>query len=224
MSDSDLRSAEVEVERTPTTSNSLPRVDSSAFTDFVDRTRARVETWAERAQEVDAEEVASSAKNAAMLLVDNALAGEWLDRGELYGALQIVLALMLLRSPGLLDGLFGFVVGPATLIAGALVSGKAVVDLGIKQLSIWPAPVPGAELRTDGLYGKVRHPLYAGLLLAALGFAAGTGSPERLALTALFAYFLTKKMDVEERYLKDAYPEYDDYVVQVPSRIIPGVW
>ena len=91
-------------------------------------------------------------------------------------------------------------------------------------MSIWPAPVPGAELKTDGLYQTIRHPIYAGLLMASVGFAAATVSPERLALTAVFAYFLNKKMDVEERYLSDAYPEYEQYCLDVPSRVIPRIW
>jgi protein-S-isoprenylcysteine O-methyltransferase Ste14 len=201
-----------------------PSFDTTVFSDFVENAQARIDEMQGQIADVDTEALAADVKTASVGLVDNLIAGDWLNRGELYGAVQLLFVVLLLRSPGLLDSLVGFFVGPVTLAAGALISAKAAYDLGRKQLSLWPAPVPGSELRTGGLYDTVRHPVYAGLVLASLGYAAATGSPERLALTIALAAFLTKKIAVEEEYLVDAYPEYESYRDSVPYRLIPRIW
>lgn len=201
-----------------------PSFAATTFTDFVENAQEKLTEYGERIQELDTTQLLNDIKTYCIGLVDNALAGDWLNRGELYGAVQLVLVVLLLRKPGLLDGLVGFIVGPATLVAGAVISGKAAWDLGRKQISIWPSPVPDAELRTAGLYQYIRHPVYAGLLLASLGFAVSTGSPERLAITAAMGAFLVKKIEVEEKYLGETYPEWAQYCEQVQKKLIPKVW
>lgn len=208
-----------------------PTFDKTAFSDFVDMAQVRSKELQVKAMEVrdkvseiDPLAVGEDAKTAGLGLIDNVIAGDWLNRGELYGAVQLLFVVLLLRSPGFLDTFIAFLVGPVTLLAGAFVSGKAVYDLGRKQLSIWPAPVPGAELKTGGIYQYVRHPVYAGLVLASLGYAAATGSAERLALAIALGAFLTKKIDVEEDFLMDAYPDYESYQKEVPFKIVPRVW
>lgn len=201
-----------------------PSFDTGVFSEFMEKTQAKVDELSERVQNIDGEEVVETAKVASMGLVDNALAGDWLNRGELYGAVQIAFVIALLRNPGLLDGAVGFVVGPLTLVTGAAVSAKALWDLGRKQLSIWPAPVPNGELKTEGIYEYVRHPVYSGLILASVGFAVATASPERFAITIALAAFLAKKIEVEEGYLSAAYPDYANYCDEVPSKLIPGIY
>lgn len=208
-----------------------PTFDKTAFSDFVDMAQVKSKELQvkatevkDRLSEIDPAEVGEGLKSSAVGTLDNFFAGTWLDRGELYGAVQLLFVVLLLRSPGFLDAFIGFLVGPVTLLAGAVVSGKAVYDLGRKQLSIWPAPVPGAELKVDGIYQVVRHPVYAGLVLASLGYAAATGSAERLALAIALTAFLTKKIDVEEDFLKDAYPGYKAYQKEVPYKLVPRVW
>eukprot|EP00173_Palmaria_palmata_P001687 Plantae.Rhodophyta-Palmaria_palmata.ctg19681.p1 GENE.Plantae.Rhodophyta-Palmaria_palmata.ctg19681~~Plantae.Rhodophyta-Palmaria_palmata.ctg19681.p1 ORF type:complete len:161 (+),score=24.94 Plantae.Rhodophyta-Palmaria_palmata.ctg19681:83-565(+) len=159
-----------------------------------------------------------------VMTIPNVVAGDWLNRGELYGVIQLLFVAVLLRSPGFVDVVIAFLVGPVTLAAGAALSGKALWDLGREQVSIWPAPVPGAELKVDGVYQYVRHPIYAGQVLASLGFAAATGSAERLALTIALAAFLLKKIDVEEQFLVEVYPDYEAYQEDVPYKILPRVW
>lgn len=203
---------------------SAPSLDNAAFSDFMSNAQAKYEELSAKVQDLDPEEILEDVKTNGVGLVDNLLAGDWLNRGELYGAVQLVFVLLLLRSPGILDGLIGFVVGPATLLAGGALSGKAMWDLGRKQLSIWPAPVPEGELKTEGIYNQIRHPIYAGLILASLGFAVSTGSPERFALVAGMTAFLMKKIEVEENFLKDTYDGWTDYEEEVPYKLVPKVW
>ena len=201
-----------------------PSFDTTVFSDFVANVQEKTEQLTENIEQIDSTQVLESTKENALGLVDNALAGDWLNRGELYGAVQLALVVLLLRSPGVLDALVGFAVGPLTLLAGAAISAKSMWDLGRKQISIWPAPVPDAELRTGGMYSVIRHPVYAGLLLASVGFAVSTASPARLAVTAAMAAFLVKKIDVEEQFLRDTYPEWSDYEKEVPAKLIPKIW
>lgn len=213
-----------EIGSSSTSGFEAPSFDTTVFSDFVDTAQAKIDDLQSQISEIDTQAVVEDVKSASIGLVDNVIAGDWLNRGELYGAVQLLFVILLLRSPGFLDSLIGFAIGPLTLVAGAVISGKALFDLGRKQLSIWPAPVPGAELRTDGLYKYVRHPVYAGLLLASLGYSAATGSPERFALTIALGLFLSKKISIEEQYLMESYPEYANYQKDVPHKLVPRIW
>jgi len=60
------------------------------------------------------------------------------------------------------------VVGLVILVVGLIVFGLGIVTLG-SSLSPLPAPMPSAELVERGIYRFIRHPIYTGLILAALG-------------------------------------------------------
>lgn len=205
----------------PEVARDAPSMDTTVFSDFVDNAQAKIDDLQQQIQDIDVDDVIEQSTEAGKGLIDNLLAGDWLNRGELYGGAQLLLVIFLLRGPAFLDGLIGLVAGPLLVLLGGVVSGKGLNDLGSKQLSIWPAPVPGAELKTEGVYEVVRHPIYSGLLLASIGFAVSTGSPSRLALTAALGFLLTKKIQVEEEFLLDAYPGYEDYMLDVPFKILP---
>lgn len=204
-------------------STKTPTVDTTMFSDFVESTQIKIAEFQQQISEIDSEQVANNAASAGKNLFDNALAGDWLNRGELYGALQILLVLLLLQRPAL-DGFVALVTGPVLLFLGAGISIKSVSDLGFRQISVWPAPVPGGEFRCDGIYNTMRHPMYAGLLLASAGFSISTGSPARLAVTAAMAFLLSKKIEKEEEFLSEAYPEYEEYKSKVPYKIIPKIY
>jgi protein-S-isoprenylcysteine O-methyltransferase Ste14 len=62
------------------------------------------------------------------------------------------------------------------------------------------------ELVTSGPYGIVRHPIYAGILLAGLGTAVAL-SWWWLAAVALAAVYFVYSATVEERYLGEQFPD-----------------
>mmetsp|Transcript_25532 Transcript_25532/g.100838 ORF Transcript_25532/g.100838 Transcript_25532/m.100838 type:complete len:136 (-) Transcript_25532:271-678(-) len=100
-----------------------------------------------------------------------------------------------------------------------------VLDLGIRQLSIWPKPTPESELKTDGIYAQVRHPIYSGVLVSTLGYAVATGSPARIALAGALAYFFTRKIQVEEDFLEEKFgDDYADYRQNVPFKLFPKLF
>jgi protein-S-isoprenylcysteine O-methyltransferase Ste14 len=74
----------------------------------------------------------------------------------------------------------------------------------------------GHELITSGPYALVRHPIYAGLLLAFLGSALALGDWRGVLAFALAAGALWRKLRLEERWMRqefgDAYQAYSQRV------------
>jgi len=71
----------------------------------------------------------------------------------------------------------------------------------------------------------VRHPLYSGLLLAAVGLAGVTHNEERLALVPVLFVVLQLKVAFEEKCLVEKYgAEYTEYQDKVDKRLIPFIW
>jgi len=69
----------------------------------------------------------------------------------------------------------------------------------------------------------VRHPIYFGLLLAALGISLFTLSPLRLLLTLLLGVFFDCKATREEKWLLERYPGYPAYQAKV-RKLVPYLY
>ena len=104
--------------------------------------------------------------------------------------------------------------------AGMLLAGGA--GLG-RQLTPFPRPLPGGELRQDGIYRFARHPIYGGVVLLLLGWALLT-SPLALAPWLLGAAFFDLKRRREELWLQAHYPEYEEYRQRVRWAFLPFLW
>jgi len=77
------------------------------------------------------------------------------------------------------------------------------------------------ELTVTGPYAHTRNPLYLGSMLIAAGFAVALLSwPVALVLALGFAVIYVPVIASEERFLRMAFPGFDDYCHQVP-RLIP---
>lgn len=74
-----------------------------------------------------------------------------------------------------------------------------------------PRPLEEARLVEHGLYRSLRHPIYVGLLLAALGWSLLFESPISLAASGALAVVLDLKARREEAWLLERYPGYADY-------------
>src|ERR1700684_4053404 len=76
-------------------------------------------------------------------------------------------------------------------------------------------------LATSGPYAYTRNPLYLGSLLIGIGFAVAARSwwVGFLLLVMFFAIYLPVIRD-EEKFLRQKFPEFDEYARQVP-RILP---
>jgi protein-S-isoprenylcysteine O-methyltransferase Ste14 len=106
--------------------------------------------------------------------------------------------------------------GALTLIA------KGLLDLG-NNLTPLPHPKEDGKLIQTGIYSIVRHPLYSGLILAAISWAIFQLSLSHLTATVLMFAFLDAKANREETWLTEKYPEYSEYQNRV-KKLIPWVY
>jgi protein-S-isoprenylcysteine O-methyltransferase Ste14 len=82
----------------------------------------------------------------------------------------------------------------------------------------------GHKVVSDGPYGAVRHPLYAGALLFLPMVALMLGSWAGVAVTPLVASIIIVRAALEDRELHHSLDGYADYARQVRYRLIPLVW
>ena len=66
----------------------------------------------------------------------------------------------------------------------------------------------------------MRHPIYGGVILLALGWSLAS-SPVGLIPTALLVALLELKSRREEAWLVERYPEYETYRARTPHRFLP---
>jgi hypothetical protein len=92
-----------------------------------------------------------------------------------------------------------------SLTSGVVFILAALFALG-RNLSPLPEPRRVHSLVIHGIYGAVRHPMYGGVLLGALGLAVLSRNETRLALFVLLWWILEQKVAVEEKALSERYP------------------
>ena len=107
------------------------------------------------------------------------------------------------------------------LAIGGVAVVAALFALG-KSLRVNPVPVASGELKTTGLYGLVRHPVYSGVLIGAAGYAVLSRSWFVVAAVLALFLLLSIKARFEERLLAKQYPDYPRYASRV-GRFVPGV-
>ena len=118
-----------------------------------------------------------------------------------------------------------------SLLAGVIGIVLCVLGIGIAILGraslghSWAVPSPltgGPELVTAGPYAYVRHPIYAGMLLAMLGSSIGQSLLWLLPLIVYGPHFIQSARR-EERLLLEQYPErYRAYMKQT-KMLLPFV-
>ena len=114
------------------------------------------------------------------------------------------------------------VVGFGAIAVGGFVATRGVWDLRA-SLSVFPRPVAGAPLIESGAYRFVRHPIYSGLILAAIGWGLETGSLVAIATSGLLFLLFAGKSRREELWLSAEHPEYDAYQRRT-KRLIPWIY
>jgi len=108
------------------------------------------------------------------------------------------------------------VLGLGLLLAGGIGLGSA--------LTPFPAPRNEGDLRTDGVYRLVRHPMYGGGVLIALGWSIIFATPLGLAMAGLLALFADLKSRREEVWLEQEYADYSEYRRRTTHRLVPFIW
>ncbi|HMM27850.1 MAG TPA: isoprenylcysteine carboxylmethyltransferase family protein [Aggregatilineaceae bacterium] len=152
-------------------------------------------------------------------------------RGEWYVIAQIALFALVGMGPllpdvaldlpaGLRIALIG--AGLALLTSGGVLALAGLLALG-SNLSILPHPKAGAALVERGPYTLVRHPIYSGVILGAIGWALLFRSPITLLIALVLLVFFDAKSRREERWLARAFPGYRAYQRRV-RKLIPFVY
>lgn len=95
-------------------------------------------------------------------------------------------------------------------ILGFLIIIIAILQLN-KNLTPLPTPKENGSLINTGLYKYVRHPIYSGIFLAAIGIAFYTGSYWQLAISFILLILFYFKSKYEESLLNEKYKEYEHY-------------
>ena len=140
-------------------------------------------------------------------------------RGEGWVALQ-VLALFgaagagvnALANPGW-DGIARIATtagGLGLALAGAVQAVRGSRDLG-RNLTPLPRPTGDAELIETGIYRRVRHPIYGGVILMTIGWGLLTTSLVAAAIGLTLVPFFWLKSTLEERWLGERFPGYAAY-------------
>jgi protein-S-isoprenylcysteine O-methyltransferase Ste14 len=85
-------------------------------------------------------------------------------------------------------------------------------------------PDRGHRLVDGGPYAVVRHPIYAGAFLTALGTPLVLGSAWGLVGSAVLILLTAHRAVLEERFLEEGLAGYRDYAARVRWRIIPWLF
>jgi protein-S-isoprenylcysteine O-methyltransferase Ste14 len=137
------------------------------------------------------------------------------------GALGLLALPTTWGTPGYLRGV-QLAAGGLLMLVGFLCAVMGVRDLG-RNLTATPRPRMGAELVIHGIYTRIRHPIYAGLIEGAIGWAGVSGSPAAFVAAVALAAWLDLKSRREEAWLIDHYPGYAAYRART-HRFVPRVY
>lgn len=157
----------------------------------------------------------------------------WLrnQRGEWYVVVQTVIFAVILVGPwgDVLSVDVSEPVRAAAFVLGFVLGGAGfwlavmgAFNLGA-NLSVLPHPKEGAQLVVRGAYRLVRHPIYSGLIIGAVGWALLNLSLMTLGYALVLFVFFDVKSRREERELVRKFPEYVVYR-QAVRKLIPLVY
>jgi protein-S-isoprenylcysteine O-methyltransferase Ste14 len=144
------------------------------------------------------------------------------------GGLWLSLAAMVMVSA--LDHRFGWSPVPTAicLVGDVLVAvGAGVVMLTVIQNSHAAATVrveAGQKLASTGLYGLVRHPMYAGNVIMMVGVPLALGSYWGLIFVVPGLIVLVSRIRDEEKLLQEELTGYREYTRKVRYRLLPYMW
>ena len=112
--------------------------------------------------------------------------------------------------------------GALVLVVAAAVAVAGIKALG-RNLTPFPKPADHAKFVRHGIYAKIRHPLYAAVILAGFGWALVWLSWSALLAAAALLPFFHAKSCREEGFLRQKFPGYREYETRT-CRFIPWLY
>jgi protein-S-isoprenylcysteine O-methyltransferase Ste14 len=82
----------------------------------------------------------------------------------------------------------------------------------------------GHRVIDQGPYGLVRHPGYAGMILAIPCSGLALGSWLSFAFALAYSALMLRRVVFEDAFLRTNLDGYAEYRTRVPYRLVPGVW
>jgi protein-S-isoprenylcysteine O-methyltransferase Ste14 len=115
---------------------------------------------------------------------------------------------------------FGF----ALIISGLIVRWISILQLG-KSFTVDVAITNSATLITDGIYERVRHPSYSGLLSVVAGFAFTMSSLYSFLVFVIPVFLaINYRIKVEEKILIDEFGDSYKQYMKKTKRLIASIW
>ena len=114
------------------------------------------------------------------------------------------------------------VVAAAVFLVGYLMYAEVMREN--EYLSRTVEVAEGQRVVDTGLYGVVRHPMYAATLLMFLSMPLVLGSPISLAIMLAYPVLIAGRIRNEEEVLMRELPGYAEYTRKVKYRLVPGIW
>jgi protein-S-isoprenylcysteine O-methyltransferase Ste14 len=110
--------------------------------------------------------------------------------------------------------------GGALILAGGCILAWGARSLG-RNLTPGIEPLAEATLVTEGAYGRLRHPIYAGAVLLLTGYTLAWSNWTLAFMAGIGALqFFKAKARREEEWLIQRFPAYRAYRVQVPRMVL----
>lgn len=136
-------------------------------------------------------------------------------------AVQAVLLVAILYYPGVREGGAHILLANTLRIVGLSIVLVALWQLRNYSLTALPEPVKGAQLLTRGLYGRMRHPVYSGLILWGIGTVMIRPGLVRAGLLLALILLFWFKSQREERLLGQTFgSRHEHYRLSTP-RFVP---
>jgi protein-S-isoprenylcysteine O-methyltransferase Ste14 len=151
--------------------------------------------------------------------------------GEWYVVAQVALFVLVILGPRNWPGWpkwiapftwLGSIGGGMLLLAGILLLVTAIFRLG-PNLTAVPYPKEQGILIETGPYQLVRHPIYCGAILIALGWGLLVHGWLTLGYAIILLVFFDIKSRREEEWLKAKFPGYKEYQKRV-RKLIPFIY
>jgi protein-S-isoprenylcysteine O-methyltransferase Ste14 len=114
--------------------------------------------------------------------------------------------------------------GLALILAGYLLASYAFVVNAYFSGTVRIQEERGHRVISSGPYNWLRHPGYAGSLLASLGMPFLLDSVWAFLPVLVFGALFVIRTRLEDRFLQANLPGYREYAAKVRYRLLPGIW